>query len=883
VSESGTVLGVVQTLLGSTLTASVTAGDTTVYVQDLAYFSPGGGTLTLTDGANEETGLSYTALDEATGAISGLDGPLNAYDQDDTLVLVYPAAPVRYAEVRIDGQQDTVRARVPFALFDRVADGFYADSEGETLRVLVELQDEYVVTDILGTVPSVAVNTLDVLDDLDILGNLTLRVGAQVYVESSVAFEFKGQQSDPADGPLLVQDWETVTNFDAVDSSSPEFTDLLYSERRGAYWDTVDGYILYFGGEATKAPCRRVLPDGTGGTTLFTMPTSYQSASIVRLAGDYYVLCLYLPTYEFRVRKYTTAGVFVSEWTWATWRGNTGPLIYEDGTDLWLAENSDTGVIRSQRFSVAGALLETILTTGFTPDAKLVGCQGNRDFDYGSERHLFITEENLERIRHYDSAGVYSSLRVDAPGLSWTAGLLWDGANFWVLGNGSTVSGVTSSTLYKLEGTYFTGTQTHWLANTWYDSDAAGGNHESIPGPARSYVLRRRKRWTWTVGEAIPGISGDEANSARVYLGQGTTKPANSSFWRQPSGVTGDQSGVITSYLASGSNPPVLNDFPGSDPSGLASGENGTGTASLGTGLGWNLMGNGIALGFADIQVFTAGGANTWNKPMAAGCASVEVIAIAAGGGGGSGRRNGGGSEADGGGGGAGGSIVREVFPFSLFSDGETVDVGVGGAGGAGRVANNNGNDGTAGGDSKVTVGGVAAFLLAKGGAGGAGGTAAAGGAGGASPTGSSFGNVGLRGGIGGDGGAPSATNQQALPRVVAEITRGGGGGGAGGGGVTAGGSTGAGADGATVYDLSGGAGASGSTDPGAGAGKLAGYAAPGSGGGGSGGRASVGATRAGGAGGLYGGGGGGSGGGQGQDSGDGGAGAAGIVVIICR
>ncbi len=171
-----------------------------------------------------------------------------------------------------------------------------------------------------------------------------------------------------------------------------------------------------------------------------------------------------------------------------------------------------------------------------------------------------------------------------------------------------------------------------------------------------------------------------------------------------------------------------------------------------------------------------APGPYTWTIP--AGAKSLRMIAIGGGGGGGSGRRFAAGNPRFGGGGGAGAPYAETTVSVAELSGSTlTVTVGAGGAGGAAQTADDtNGNNGTAGGLSKVIVAGTNASALVYGpsmGAGG-GGSATAGSSGFSNPA-SESGGAGIASSItatpGGSTGVIGTTNLRGS-------TGGGGGGG---------------------------------------------------------------------------------------------------------
>ena len=106
-----------------------------------------------------------------------------------------------------------------------------------------------------------------------------------------------------------------------------------------------------------------------------------------------------------------------------------------------------------------------------------------------------------------------------------------------------------------------------------------------------------------------------------------------------------------------------------------------------------------------NVQTFNGAASTwqTWNKQDDA--TMIHILCIGGGAGGGSGRLDSSATARYGGGGGGGGAVTSIFFPAFLIPDTLYVQVGLGGAGGAAQTVNaTNGNAGSNGGTSYVSV-----------------------------------------------------------------------------------------------------------------------------------------------------------------------------------
>ena len=149
--SAGSVLNVEEKLAGSELAADAAAAATSITVEDPTDFQPDGGELVI--GLEEK---AYSAVNEATGVITLDTGLASSYVAGDA-VYVLPTTTERFAHVQLEGQDETLQARVPHNVYPLLAVGL-RDPNADELE-LVELDrdpsGELVVADVLGILPTV--------------------------------------------------------------------------------------------------------------------------------------------------------------------------------------------------------------------------------------------------------------------------------------------------------------------------------------------------------------------------------------------------------------------------------------------------------------------------------------------------------------------------------------------------------------------------------------------------------------------------------------------------------------------------------------------------------------------------------------------------------
>jgi hypothetical protein len=94
---------------------------TQLVVVDAADFNEGGGQLQIISDAATEL-VTYSSVDDDADTIK-LSAPTTAAHVATDFVRVYPDSRERRAQVRLDVDGESIDARVPHALFDRIAEG----------------------------------------------------------------------------------------------------------------------------------------------------------------------------------------------------------------------------------------------------------------------------------------------------------------------------------------------------------------------------------------------------------------------------------------------------------------------------------------------------------------------------------------------------------------------------------------------------------------------------------------------------------------------------------------------------------------------------------------------------------------------------------------
>ena len=146
--QQGILTEVTSRSLGSETAVAHLTGDVNLYVYNSTDFYDDGGQLKILVDIGTEYILTYTTKDDDLNLIT-LSSGLPVDVDPDTLVLLEPAAPEKWASVQLDDNEEPIMARIPYGMTSGVDEGIRDAAQYEGVEVQLKGL-EYVVTDFLG-------------------------------------------------------------------------------------------------------------------------------------------------------------------------------------------------------------------------------------------------------------------------------------------------------------------------------------------------------------------------------------------------------------------------------------------------------------------------------------------------------------------------------------------------------------------------------------------------------------------------------------------------------------------------------------------------------------------------------------------------------------
>lgn len=373
------------------------------------------------------------------------------------------------------------------------------------------------------------------------LGPVALRSSVN-EVAQNAALILRAGTSDPVTPPTVQQVW-TEARFNPASSDDPQAAWYkgmsIYS---GVLYQT---YTIYGGtsGVDIRNPVTGAI------TSSWAMPAGWHLFGVQRVGSFLYVLGYDGVRYKSGnpmnprhfVRKYNLTGVYQGvEWEYRAADNNASTL----GDPAIGATNETSGSpeLLISRFTTS----TTAVTQGFVPDTgAAMGTYTMTTSNVGNNCALggvdVISGTNFTGWGAWGSALVLATMgrsggdkifvgswsnptATRRQSVEWPVanadvmgGFAWDSANS-VFRHASR----SRQVYYTYDGNDWDGdTLKTWrVANTWYDSDATGGTHETAIGPYATFSLKKRARIQVTT-PPIPtdpdAGNHDDANSVRVY------------------------------------------------------------------------------------------------------------------------------------------------------------------------------------------------------------------------------------------------------------------------------------------------------------------------------------------------------------------------------
>ena len=242
-TSTGRIVEVSTVAIGDVLDGDHASGATVLTMNSVVDFDEEGGTLAYLDPSDDTTivTIGYSATDPDAETIT-LSSALADDLDSDTFIAAYPESDEKVALVILDDEDDPLSARVPHSLYDRLTEGVRDPGEQEAVEVGLDSGDEWVVVDLLGTIPSIdgsyltpgTVPAFEVVDApavspaIDsVVGTTTSLVVAVGDIEPGTSIEYhitetSGYTPTPGDPTTLVADTASqVAVLDHLADASP--------------------------------------------------------------------------------------------------------------------------------------------------------------------------------------------------------------------------------------------------------------------------------------------------------------------------------------------------------------------------------------------------------------------------------------------------------------------------------------------------------------------------------------------------------------------------------------------------------------------------------------------------------------------------------------
>lgn len=381
-----------------------------------------------------------------------------------------------------------------------------------------------------------------IADDVSVLNGLILQ-GIASQIAQGAGVTIMNGVADPLTPPTLTP-VTTQTTWPAVPSDFNE---------RGIFWDSTASRWLRLltpktGTKAGTCKVQRITAAGAVDSeiTLGNLPgvTEWDFNSICRIGSSYFSM-MKDNADAWAVAKWSTSGTYEAwDFGGSPMGGSTllgSPAVGVHGSDLVVAYTYITGGIDHIRFERwTTALVYAELLAGFTwSGAKSFSFVGIQNFDFGSS-HLVFTGDGPGVYCGTLSGGIYTDDPTKRFVLAALAGVTyggvgWNGTNFF-----STHG--TTGVLHKYSGYYPSASQ-----KAYVDHADTGSGKITLPSPVANVAIPARRY----LQIALPPSG---ATSSDVFVGLGTSQPADSAMLKRSETLTGRNMLINPSTAGSGTH-----------------------------------------------------------------------------------------------------------------------------------------------------------------------------------------------------------------------------------------------------------------------------------------------------------------------------------------
>lgn len=380
------------------------------------------------------------------------------------------------------------------------------------------------------------------LAGLTVTGGASLRGASEI--SQSAVLNLAGQVTPPQAPPLAVIDYESGT--------TPAITGLHGLTYQSGTFYAVSEYDSYLTGWDYGLTFTSSGPGLAG--------SNDRSGGLAKIGSSWYTIGATTSTTNYLLNKYSATGILEASLAYTRLSSSTTPCVGVDDAGQLITADCDP-VAKTFRIQIRNATSLAVVSTytsatnaAFTGSPVFV--QGG-SFDLGAFRYVLATN-NGTSAWVFSASG--SSLTLQSND-SWLlpqtglSGMTWDGTRFFAVY-------YSAGKLFKFTTVKWSGTEpAAWLSSeTWRDTNATGGTHETPMSPVGTISMRRRARLTLSSPTITSGGT-DDPNAVSFYLSNTTS--ARTSMWLQTLPADLVNTLVLNDTIVfTGTNPPATNNFP---------------------------------------------------------------------------------------------------------------------------------------------------------------------------------------------------------------------------------------------------------------------------------------------------------------------------------